>query len=230
MPSAKHKGKLITEDAASTQQFVEIEELKDDVIVLKNRGLRAVLMTSSVNFDLKSQEEKDALIYRYQAFLNSLDFPLQIVMNSRRLNIEPYLDTLREKLAGQTNELLRIQTAEYIDFVQSLVRLTNVMTKSFYVVLPFSPIESKEAGALEKIMEAVTGAKKTGEKEKKEEKFQNYKDQLLQRIDHVIMGLRGVEVRAVALTSAELTELLYLLYNPAETEKGMKVAEPGGVL
>lgn len=231
--AAQAKGKLVTEDAASTQQFVEVKDVKDGVMILKNRGMRAVLLASSVNFDLKSQEEKDALIFRYQAFLNSLDFALQIVMNSRRLNIEPYLELLRGKLEEQSNELLRIQTAEYIDFVQSLVRLTNVMTKNFYVVIAFSPAESKGKGTAEKILEAITGARESREKtkEKEEEKFQEYRDQISQRIDHVIMGLRGVEVRAVMLSTEEITELLYLLYNPAEAEKGVAIKkEPGGML
>jgi len=233
MPDSK-KGKLVTEEAASTQQFVAAADIKDGAVVLKNKGLRAILMCSSVNFDLKSQEEKDAIIYRYQAFLNSLDFPVQISLNSRRLNIEPYLEFLRGKLAEQSNELLRIQTAEYIDFVQSLVKLTNVMTKNFYVTIPFSPVETKSAGAFEKFMEAVSGMRPEKEKKKKveelEEKFQDYRVQLLQRVDHVVMGLRGVEVRAVMLGTEEVTELLYLLYNPAESEKGVAFKEPGSIV
>jgi|SRR3989338_3978370 len=228
------KGKLVTEEAASTQQFVAAQDIKDGTVVLKNKGLRAILMCSSVNFDLKSQEEKDAIIYRYQAFLNSLDFPVQISLNSRRLNIEPYLELLRGKLAEQSNELLRIQTAEYIDFVQSLVKLTNVMTKNFYVTIPFSPVETKSAGAFEKFMEAVSGTRPERETKKKseelEEKFQDYRVQLLQRVDHVVMGLRGVEVRAVMLGTEEVTELLYLLYNPAESEKGVAFKEPGSIV
>ena len=129
------KGKLVTEEAASTQQFVAAQDIKDGTVVLKNKGLRAILMCSSVNFDLKSQEEKDAIIYRYQAFLNSLDFPVQISLNSRRLNIEPYLELLRGKLAEQSNELLRIQTAEYIDFLQSLVKITNGMHTNVTVTI-----------------------------------------------------------------------------------------------
>ena len=228
------KGKLVTEEAASTQQFVAAQDIKDGTVVLKNKGLRAILMCSSVNFDLKSQEEKDAIIYRYQAFLNSLDFPVQISLNSRRLNIEPYLELLRGKLAEQSNELLRIQTAEYIDFVQSLVKLTNVMTKNFYVTIPFSPVETKSAGAFEKFMEAESGTRPERETKKKseelEEKFQDYRVQLLQRVDHVVMGLRGVEVRAVMLGTEEVTELLYLLYNPAESEKGVAFKEPGSIV
>lgn len=222
------RGKLVTEEAASTQQFVSVQDIRDGVIVLKNKGLRVVLMCSSINFDLKSQEEKDSIIYRYQALLNSLDFPVQVVMNSRRLNIEPYLELLRAKLAEQSNELLRIQTGEYIDFVQSLVRLTNVMTKNFYIVISFAPVETKSGGAFERFMEAVSGVRgeKKAKKEDEEERFQSYRVQLLQRVDHVVMGLRGVEVHAVMLSSEELTELLYTLYNPAEEEKKMSFKEP----
>lgn len=228
------KAKLVTEEAVSTQQFVSVTDIKDGVVALRNKGMRMIVMCSSINFDLKSQEEKDAIIYRYQAFLNSLDFPVQVVINSRRLNVEPYLEYLQGKLAEQSNELLRIQTAEYIDFVRSLVKLTNVMTKNFYAVIPFSAVETKSAGAFERFMEAVSGIRPETEKKKKaeeeHEKFEEYRTQLLQRVDHVIMGLRGVEVRAVLLGSDETTELLYMLYNPTEGEKEVKFKEPGSAV
>ncbi len=226
------RGKLVTEEAAPTQQFVGIQDVQDGVVILKNRGMRMILMCSSVNFDLKSQEEKDAIIYRYQAFLNSLDFAVEISINSRKLNIEPYLEFLKGKLAEQSTELLRIQTAEYIDFIQSLVKLTNVMTKNFYVTIPFSPVETKSAGAFEKFMEAVSGIKPEKKKkaEEEREKFEEYRTQLLQRIDHVVMGLRGVEVRAALLTTEDITELLYLLYNPTEGERGVSFKEPGSAV
>ena len=231
MADAK-KAKLVSEEAASTQQFVVLSNIQDGLITLKNKGMRMILMCSSINFDLKSQEEKDAIIYRYQAFLNSLDFPLQITINSRRLNVEPYLELLQGKLGEQTNELLRIQTAEYIDFIRSLVKLTNVMTKNFYVVVPLSPVEAKSSGAFERFMEAVSGMgpdkKKRGEQDA--ERLEEYRTQLLQRIDHVVMGLRGVEVRAVLLGTEEATELLYLLYNPSEGEKEVSFKEPGSIV
>ncbi|MDO8558649.1 MAG: hypothetical protein Q7S09_05750 [bacterium] len=226
------RGKLVTEEASSTQQFVTVENLKDGVITLKNKGMRMIVMCSSINFDLKSQEEKDAIIYRYQAFLNSLDFAVEISINSRKLNIEPYVEFLKGKLAEQSTELLRIQIAEYIDFIQSLVRLTNVMTKNFYVTIPFAPIETKSEGMFEKFMEAVSGIKPEKKKkaEEEQEKFEEYRTQLLQRVDHIIMGLRGVEVRAVLLTTEDITELLYLLYNPSEGEKGVSFKEPGSAV
>jgi hypothetical protein len=226
------KAKLVTEEAASTQQFVPIQGIQDGLVTLKNKGMRMMLMCSSINFDLKSQEEKDAIIYRYQAFLNSLDFPLQININSRKLNIEPYLEFLQGKLAEQSNELLRIQTAEYVDFIRSLVKLTNVMTKNFYVVIPLAPIEAKSASPFEKFMEAVSGVKEDKKKKVDEEKelLEEYRTQLLQRVDHVIMGLRGVEVRAVLLGTEELTELFYLLYNPSEGEKEVTFKEPGSMV
>jgi hypothetical protein len=227
--SEQKKGKLVNEETAATQQFVSVSNIQDGMLHLKSTGMRTILMCSSINFDLKSQEEKDAIIYRYQSFLNSLDFPIQIVIVSRRLNVDPYLDYLQKKLAEQPNELLRIQTSEYIDFIRSLVKITNIMTKNFYTVIPLSPLERKSTGVFEKFMEAVSGSRpeKKKKEEEEREKQEEYRTQMLQRVDHVVMGLRGVEVRAVMLSTEEVTELLYLLYNPAEIEKEVKFKEPG---
>ena len=122
-------------NAASIQKHLEINEIKDDVVILKNKGLRAILMGTSINFALKSTDEQDAVIYQYQNFLNSLDFPLQIMAASRKFDIEPYILSMKEKQAKQENELLRIQTTEYIDFVKGLTQMTNIMTQSFYIII-----------------------------------------------------------------------------------------------
>src|SRR3989344_8343564 len=124
---------------APAQQFLDIESVREDVIILKDGGLRVILMCSSVNFALKSESEQDAIIYQYQNFLNSLDFPLQLVVHSRKLNINPYLDTLRDRQKEEENDLLKVQTAEYAEFVKSFVNMTNIMSKIFYAVVPFTP-------------------------------------------------------------------------------------------
>lgn len=130
----------------ATQQFLDIAEIKEDVIVLKNGSYRGVLAVSSINYDLKSSEEQDAIINQYQNFLNSLDFPVQILINSRKLNINSYLEFIDNKEKEQMNELLRIQTAEYRNFIQQLVSVSNIMDKNFFIILPFSPIEDKNKG------------------------------------------------------------------------------------
>jgi hypothetical protein len=199
--------------AASIQKHLEIKEIKDDVIILKNGGLRAILMTTSLNFALKSTEEQDAIVYRYQEFLNSLDFPVQIMIASRKFDIDPYIQTLQQKQIRQENELLRIQTAEYIDFVKGLTEMTNIMTESFYLVIPYSPPIVKKIGFLNRLL----SKEKPVEIQKRE--FQELKTNLWQRVEFVITGLRGMGIKAVPLTSEEIIELFYKLYNPSAKEE-----------
>ena len=122
-----------------SQDILQIDEVRDGVLILKDRSMRAVVMASSLNFALKSADEQTAIIMQFQNFLNSLDFSLQFFVTSRKLNIEPYLETLAEAEKKQTIDLLKIQTAEYIEFVRTFVRAANIVTKSFYVVVPFTP-------------------------------------------------------------------------------------------
>lgn len=196
-------------DAASIQKHIEIKEIKDDVIILKNKGLRAILMATSVNFALKSTEEQDAVIYRYQDFLNSIDFPLQIVASSRKFDIAPYIKTLEEKQTQQENELLKIQTSEYIDFIKGLTEMTNIMTESFYLVIPYNPMTAKKEGLLNQIF----GKKK--EKSTKEETFQELKINLWQRVEFIATGLQGMGIKTAPLNTEELIELFYKTYNPS---------------
>ncbi len=196
---------------ASTQKYVEVDEIKDGVIILKNGSIRAVLLVSSINFELKSSDEQDAIIQQYQAFLNSLDFPLQVIINSRRLNVDPYLDFLKEKEKTQPNELLRLQISEYQNFIKNLAEVSNIMTKSFYIVVPFSPVENQEGGFFSKISSIMAPRQ---EIMKKRESFETFKNQLWQRVDHIISGLSGIGVKIVPLKTEEIIELLYNAYNP----------------
>ena len=127
----------------NTKQFVDIFDIKDNVVILKNGSLRLVLEASSVNFDLKSNDEQIAIVRAFQNFLNSLDFPLQIVLHSRKLNIQNYLQQTQQIVEKVDNELLRIQGIEYIRFLKGLTELANIMSKKFYVVVPFYATESK---------------------------------------------------------------------------------------
>ena len=136
---------------SATQDFVAIDEIREDIIILKNRGLRAVLMCGSRNLELESIDSQNAVISAYADFVNSFDWPVQIIVHSRKLDINPYLSTLAEKLKTQENELLKIQTAEYIDFIKNFVTLTDIMIKRFYISIPFDSIESKTEGPIEKI-------------------------------------------------------------------------------
>ncbi len=204
-----------TTKESATQEFIDVEKIREGVIVLKNGGLRSILMCGSRNLELESTDSQNAIISIYADFLNSFDWPLQIVIHSRKLDIEPYLATLGEKLKNQKNELLKIQTAEYIDFVRKFVTLSDIMTKKFYIVVPFDPVESKTEGPFEKLSSLIkTSSQKTPELS--EEKFQEYKSQLFQRVDHVLSALTRTGIKAIGLQTEELIELFYNLYNPGE--------------
>lgn len=202
------------------QDLLEMTEVRDGVLIMKNGGLRAILMASSVNFALKSTDEQNAIIFQYQNFLNSLDFSVQFFLQSRKLNIEPYLSSLKEAEKRQTNDLLKIQIAEYADFVRTFVRSANIVSKSFFIVVPFAPpvFETPQAGV--KSILGVFKKKETGQKGMPQEKFEEYKNQLWQRVDSVIQGIVRTGVRAVPLNTEEIIELFYGLYNPGELEKG----------
>lgn len=204
-----------TTKESPSQEFIDIDKIREGVVILKNGGLRAVLMCGSRNLELESVDGQNAIISVYADFLNSFDWPLQIVIHSRKLDIEPYLATLEEKLKAQKNELLKIQTAEYIDFVRKFVTLSDIMTKKFYVIVPFDPIESKSESPFEKITSFIkTPSKKSSELP--EEKFQEYKGQLFQRVDHITSALTHAGIKSIGLQTEELVELFYNLYNPGE--------------
>lgn len=204
---------------SSTIRFVNIKSLEDGVVRLKNGNLRSVLLVSSINFDLKSSDEQDAIIMAYQNFLNSLDFPLQIIISSRKLNIAPYINKVTRSAKTQHNELLRLQTLEYKSFIESLTDRINIMSKFFYIVVPFSPIEKSNGGILDKISAAFGG----GSNSKRQELYETHKNQLWQRVDHVAAALGGTGLHFTALNTEELIELFYNSYNPsAFVKKALK--------
>lgn len=190
---------------ASTQQFLALEEIKEGTVVLKNKALRGILMVSSLNFALKSDGEQKAIIYQFQRFLNSLDFTLEIVIQSRKLNMAGYLNKLRDLQKTQENELLKIQTAEYEKFIKDIISEGAIMSKSFFVVVPFSSFE-------------MPGKKK--KEAAKDEDFQRAKAQLWQRMEFVALGLRRCGLKCVPLNTAELIELFWVLHHPEEAEIG----------
>ena len=207
-----HSDKLTKKTTTSpTQKYLDVAEVKEDVVILKSGAIRAVLEVSAINFDLKSSEEQKAITSQYQNFLNSVDFPIQILISSRKLNMENYLEFLTEKEKSQSNELLRLQISEYKSFIDQLVSVSNVMEKNFYIIIPFSPIENKESGFLGNIGSLLNPRKNILNKR---ENLETYKTQLLQRVDHVIAALSGIGLRMVPLKTEELIELLFNSYNP----------------
>lgn len=211
----------MAESNKSTQTIVPIKEVRNGILVLKDGSMRALLMTSSVNFALKSQDEQDSIIFQFQQFLNSLNFSVQIFIQSRRLDIRPYIATLEVREKEQINDLMRIQTKEYIEFIKAFTERTNIMTKTFYIVVPYTPAtismnSSKTKGFLKK---QSAKAIETGKKED----FEEYSTQIEQRIAVVQQGITRAGVRAVQLGTEEAIEVFYRLFNPGDVEKPIPV-------
>lgn len=207
----------------SSQDFLEIQQIKEGVLVLKNGAIRGILMVSSINFALKSAEEQSAIIYAFQSFLNSLDFTCQIVIQSRNLNITPYLDKIKILEENQENELLKTQTSAYIDFIKDLVSGDSIMTKNFYVAVPYTISEVLGVGAGLKSINPMAsfGKKKTeAEKQLSDEDFEKCKNQLWQRMEFLAMGLKRCGLEVMPLTTPELIELFWSIHHPAEAEIG----------
>jgi len=198
----------------ATQQILEIEQIREGVIVLKNKALRGVIMVSSLNFALKSEDEQNAIIYNFQNFLNSLDFSIEIVVQSRRLNITGYLAKLRELEEKQENELLKTQTAEYQKFIKDLIAGGQILSKNFFVVVPFTLIEIPGMKEVKGRVGRETIPTLT------EEQFQRAKSQLWQRMEFAAIGLRRCGLQCIPLNAPELIELFWSLYHPEEAEVG----------
>lgn len=210
--------------AKATQEFVPIKEVRDGVIVLKDGGLRSVLMASSINLSLKSTDEQEAIILQFQNFLNSLDFSTQILVQSRRLDIRPYLLQLENRLKEQLEPLIKVQTKEYIDFIKGFTEQVNIMTKSFFVVIPYTSPVLKGNNPLSNILPNVGGSKDK-ETQKKEESlaFEEKRTQLEQRISVVVQGLSRIGIRAAELGTEEVIELFYKTFNPGDISQGIKI-------
>lgn len=201
--------------ANPSQAFVDIKEIRDGVIVLRDGGLRGVLLTSSVNISLKSADEQQAIMSQFQNFLNTLEFPIQITMQSRRLDIQPYLLTLEDRLEKQEEELLRIQTKEYIEFIRLFTDQVNIMTKNFFVVVPYEGAASD--GSKKRF--GLFGKKKTRAEQTAgiTEAFEQKRSQLEQRMSVVSQGLTRLGVRVENLSTEQLIELFHNVYNPGDT-------------
>lgn len=211
-----------SKESQPTQQFVEVQNIQQGILFLRNGGLRRVLMVSGINFDLKSEDEQGIITYAYQALLNTLDFSLQFIVHSRKLNIDGYLTTLVERQAQESNELLKNQISEYTEFIRSFVELNAVMAKTFFAVVPYDPIAIPEGG---KKFFARFGLGKPPTPSGDAQNVAQHVVQLQQRTDQVISGLQQIGLRAVILEDEELIELFYNLYNPQAVEKrDLKIA------
>ncbi len=206
--------------SSATQEFVPIQEVRDGIVILKDGSMRGIVLASSVNFSLKSDDERQAILLQFQDFLNSLDFSVQISLQSRRLDIRPYLALLEDRYKEQMNDLMKIQTREYIEFIKKFTESTNIMTKSFFVVVSYDPailnVKGGVGGALFKKQTAVEKSKG------KEEAFEENRTQLEERVSVVEQGLSRCGIRVIRLGTEEVIELFYKVFNPGDTEKPIK--------
>lgn len=210
-----------TISSKATQEFVPIQDVRDGVVTLKDGTLRAIVLASSLNFALKSDDERMAIISQFQEFLNSLDFTVQIFIQSRRLDIRPYLALLEERYKEQLVDLMKIQTREYIDFIKKFTETTNIMTKSFFLVVPYDPAIIKVGGG---IAGGFFNKQSAGDAQKeKMATFEENRTQLEQRVGVVEQGLVRCGIRVVRLGTEEVIELFYKIFNPGDTEKPIKV-------
>ena len=196
----------------STQQLIEISEVRDDVLIMKNGSLRSVIEVSAINFELRSEEEQVAILQNFQRFLNSIDFPFQITIQSRQLKIDDYLTLIRSS-SESLDELLKIQAEEYLRFVSELSTLANIMTKKFYIVIPFFVFENPtKTGILDSLKSAFKSS--SASTKLNEEQFESYHEQMMQRVNLVVDGLIGLSLKPSVLQRDQLMNLFYSLYNP----------------
>jgi type IV secretory pathway VirB4 component len=201
------------EKESSTQNFVPIKEIRDGVVILKNGQLCSILLASSINFSLKSNTEQEAILAGFQSFLNTIDFSLQIYVQSRKMDIRPYLELLASRESAQYNDLMRIQLREYIDFIRTFTAEAEIMSKNFFVVVPYAASKLDTKG-----IRSLLGTKKKGVSIDLA-RFEEDRTQLDQRVAVVEHGLSRIGVRTIPLGTDEAVELFYHIYNPEETSK-----------
>jgi hypothetical protein len=208
--------------AKTTQEFVPIKEVRDGLLIMKDGSMRAVILSSSLNFALKSASEQEAIIYQFQNFLNSLDFSIQISVQSRELDIRPYLATLEKRYTEELNDLLKIQIKEYIQFVKNFTESQNIMSKTFFITVPFNPtvLNTKNASGLSSLL---PNANKKETPQAKNDNFEENRTQLEQRVSVVQQGLQRCGIKSLNLGTEEAIELFYKLFNPGDTEKPIKL-------
>lgn len=205
----------------STQRYLQFAEVHDDILILKNGGLRAVLEVDSVNFNLKSSAEQEALINSYQGFLNVLNFPVQICIRSRKLDIDTYIANLRKQQTQHTNELLREQMGGYIEFVQKLVEYSDIMEKKFFVVVPLNAGGNDNKSTWESFLEYISPEDTVSSIMTRKREFRNKKKTLDARVNTVKTSLESCGLGVNQLNTEQIIQIFYQAYNPdlARTQK-----------
>lgn len=208
-------------DSKAAQDFIPIKEIKSGIAILKDGSMRAILMASSLNFSLKSEDERNAIILQFQDFLNSLDFGIEISISSRKLDIRPYIALLEDRYKEQVNDLMKIQTREYIDFIRKFTESTNIMTKTFFVIVPYDPaILNMKGGLAGRFFQKKSAGQ---ENQEKMAVFEENQTQLEQRLSVVEQGIARCGLRSVRLGDEEMIELFFKVFNPGDTEKPIQI-------
>lgn len=200
----------------ATQEFVPIKEVRDGIVVLKDGGLRAIVLANSINLSLKSDDEQKATIVQFQNFLNTLDFSVQISIQSRRLDIRPYLLLLDNRMKVQNEPLLKLQTKEYIDFIRNFTETVSIMTKNFFIIVPYSQTSFRaEKGILENLFKRKNKMDAINEEKMN---FEEKRSQLEQRVSVIQQGLARCGIKSAMLGTEEVVEVFYKVFNPGELE------------
>lgn len=211
--------------AQATQDFVPLKEVRDGIVVLKDGSLRAVLMASSINLALKSQDEQQAVIGQFQNFLNSLEFSVQFFVESRELDIRPYIALLEDRYAKELDDLMKIQIREYIAFIKDFTERANIMSKNFFIVVPYDPALVARGGGVGGALSNLISSGPSTSSVLTDEQFEQYRTQIEQRISVIEQGLVRTGVRVVTLGTEEVIELFYKLFNPGELEKPIQLVK-----
>ncbi len=209
------KKKQDTSGATSTLRYLPIAEIHDDTVVLKDGTLRSIIEVTSINFSLKSEEEQNSIIYSYQHFLNSLEFPIQIYIRSKKLDLDDYVAQLETTASKQANPLLKNQTLEYIQFVSKLVEFADIMEKKFYVIVPYENAkDSVKKNMFQLFMDSINPDDSVFKYKSRLKEFADLKKHLGQRASVIQTGLENCGLQTKVLNTKELIELFYSIYNP----------------
>lgn len=207
----------------ATQEFVPIERIRDGVVILKTGELRAILITNSLNLALKSEDEQQAILMQFQSFLNSLDFDIQFFIESRRLNIKPYIDLLQARSKEVKEDLLKIQIHEYIGFITKFTDESNIMTKHFFITIPYFQSGTSTGTNNSSLLSSFSTSDSTSKES--QSTFEASRIQLEQRVSTVVQGLSRFGLRAQKLGTEEVVELFYKLFNPSEQNRAAPKVE-----
>lgn len=227
MPNTQEKTGAKTNKEYGIQTYLPIAEIRDNTIVLKNGGIRSVLKTTAINFNLKSEDEQNAIIISYQSFLNSLEFPIQVLIKSKKLDLDEYIDQVKKKGDDQKNKLLQEQTYEYAQYIKRLIEYADIMEKNFFVIVPYDMGKEKTTTLLQSFFQKLSPKDSFSDIFKRRKGFEEQRKKLSQRVSSIKSNLENCNLKVEELNTEELIELFYKAYNPntSQTVKLKKISE-----